>query len=85
MNRLAKLRKPLDEMSSDELHDLVRHIRADRRLTKERPSVKRKAARSKDKDKSKLASLLDGLTPEELEALLGEHTGDAVGTKGRTP
>ena len=85
MNRLAKLRKPLDEMSSDELHDLVRHIRADRRLTKERPSVKRKAARSKDKDKSKLASLLDGLTPEELEALLGENTGDAVGTKGRTP
>ena len=83
MNRLARLRKPLTDMSSDELQDLVRYIRADRRLTKERPSIKRKAARSKDKDKTKLASILDGLTDAELEALFGEPEGDANNSKGR--
>ena len=83
MSRLAQLRKPLTEMSSDELQDLVRHIRGDRRLTKERPSVKRKVARSKDKDKTKLTSILDGLTAEEIEALFGEPEGDANDSKGR--
>ena len=77
MNRLAQLKKPLQDMTADEMHELIRHIRADRRLTKTRPSVKRTAARSKDKDKTNLAALLDGLSPEELEALLNGDLGNA--------
>lgn len=77
MDRLARLRKPLEEMTTEEAHDLIRRIRADRRLTKERPSVKRKAARSSDKAKTDLAKLLDGMSPEEIAALLGEPGDDA--------
>lgn len=77
MSRLTRLRKPLSEMTVDEQHDLIRRIRADRRLTKERPSVKRKAARTKDKDKTTLSKLLAGMTPAEIEALLGDPGDDA--------
>ena len=76
MNRLARLRKPLQDMTSEEAHDLIRRIRADRRITKERPSVRRAAGRKKDKDKTALSKLLEGMTPEEIEALLGDP-GDA--------
>jgi reverse gyrase len=84
MSRLNRLRKPIEDMSDDELHDLVRHIRSDRKLTKERPSTKRAVARTKDKSKTALISLLDSMTPEEVAALLGE-TGNADGSEGSTP
>ena len=75
MNRLARLRKPLEEMTAEEAHDLIRRIRADRRLTKERPSVRRKAAASKDKDKTALSKLLAGMSLEEIDALLKDNGG----------
>jgi hypothetical protein len=75
MDRLAKLRRPLSEMTNEEVHELIRKIRADRRLTKERPSVKVKKARAKDKDKMDLAKLLEGLSPKEIAELFG-GTGD---------
>ena len=81
MNRLAELKKPLEEMTHDEQRELIRLIRADRRLTKERPSVKRKAARSKGRDMEKLTKLLAGMTPEEIAALLGD---DADASEGHT-
>lgn len=72
MDRLARLRKPLEDMTQEEKVDLIRRIRADRRLTKERPKERKAAARTKDKAKTTLAKLLDGMTPEEIEALLGD-------------
>lgn len=77
MSRLAKLRKPLTEMTTEEQHELIRLIRADRRLTKERPKERRKAARSKDKDKTALSKLLDGMSAEEIALLLGDVGDDA--------
>jgi hypothetical protein len=72
MSRLARLRKPLEDMTAEEQYELIRRIRADRRITKERPKERRKAARSKDKDKTALAKLLEGMTPEEIAALVGD-------------
>lgn len=77
MDRLARLRKPLEEMTPEEQHDLIRLIRLDRRVTKERPKERKKAARTKDKAKTDMSKLLDGMTPEEIEALLGELGDDA--------
>ena len=77
MDRLARLRKPLEEMTPEEKHDLIRLIRLDRRVTKERPKERRKVARTKDKAKTDLSKLLDGLSPEEIQALLGEMGDDA--------
>lgn len=77
MDRLARLRKPLDAMTPEEAHDLIRQIRADRRLVKEKPKERRKAARTKDKAKTDLSKLLDGMTEEEIKALLGEMGNDA--------
>lgn len=77
MSRLSRLRKPLSDMTPDEQYDLIRAIRADRRITKERPSIRRKAARSSDKSKTELSKLLAGLSPEEVEALLGDQGDDA--------
>jgi len=71
MSRLARLRKPLEEMTPEEAYDLIRSIRADRRLTKERPAERRKVARTRDKDKTALDKLLAEMTPEEIAALLG--------------
>lgn len=79
MNRLARLQKPLQDMSAEEMHELIRHIRADRRLTKERPSVKKTTARTKDKDNRALLALLNSLSPEEREALLNGELGDDAG------
>jgi uncharacterized protein YdaU (DUF1376 family) len=70
-DRLSKLRKSLLDMTLEEQRSLVGRIRADRRITKERPSVKRTAARNKEKDKASIAKLLDGMTQEQIEALLG--------------
>jgi hypothetical protein len=72
MDRLARLRKPLSDMTIEEQRELVRAIRADRRLTKERPSQRRKAARTKDKDMTALGKLLEGMSEEEIAALLGD-------------
>lgn len=77
MSRLANLRKPLEEMSTEEKHELIRLIRSDRRLTKERPKERRKAARSRDKGKTELEKLLAGMTEEEIMALLGDAQDDA--------
>jgi len=76
-NRLGELRKSLADMDQDEKLALIRRIRADRRLTKERPAAKRAVARSKDKDKTQLGKLLDGLSAEEITALLGGMEDDA--------
>ena len=78
MDRLARLRKPLGDMTDSEARDLIRHIRADRRLTKERPKQRRAAARSRDKDKTDLTKLLEGMTPEEIAALM--EMGDDAGS-----
>jgi hypothetical protein len=75
-SRLMRLRKSLLAMSPEELSMLVARIREDRHLTKERPSMKRQAARSKDKTRLDARSILSVLSPEELEALNGEF-GDA--------
>lgn len=82
-DRLSELRPSILDMDPEVLREHVRRIRADRRLTKERPSVKKTVARSKDKDKTVLDKLLSSLSPEELEALLGE-TGDADAGQGNT-
>jgi len=82
MNRLDQLRPSILDMDIETLREHVRRIRADRKLTKERPAKKRAAARTTDKNKSAMMKLLDGMTPEEIEALLG--TGENVGSTGNT-
>lgn len=67
MSRLDELQASLTEMSSEELMDLVRHIRADRVTRKARKTTK-KPARRKKADKVK--ALLDNLSPEERAALM---------------
>lgn len=76
-DRLSELRPSILDMDPEALREHVRRIRADRKITKERSSVKKTVARSKDKDKSALNKLLDGLSEEEIEALLGDTGHDA--------
>lgn len=77
MSRLSELRKPLQDMTAEELREHIRHIRSDRRLTKTRPAVKQARARSSGKSKDKVDKALGGLSKDQLEALLRELEGDA--------
>src|SRR5262245_24946227 len=72
VSRLDKLRKSLEDMSSEEQYNLIRHIRADRKLVKERPADRVRAARNKEKAKTTLGALLEGMSDAEIAALLGE-------------
>ena len=67
MSRLDDLFPDVKHMSEDELHKLVRTIRADRRIKKE---TKKKKSPQKKKDMGKLKALLNDMTPEAREAFL---------------
>ena len=77
--RLAALRKPLEDMSPQELRALVSHIRADRKVSKESVTKRKEKAAISGKSRKKATALLDDLTAEELDQLLRELGDD----KGR--
>lgn len=66
--KLDDLQKPLADMSTEELRQLMLAIRKDRRVSK--AAAKPKARREKAKKADTLQALLASLTPEEREALL---------------
>lgn len=78
-DRLSTLRKSLEDMSFEELREHVRQIRADRRLTKERPAERKKVKAAKEKSRTSAAKLARSLSASDVEALLREF-GD--GTEG---
>lgn len=75
MSRLSALRKPLTEMTEEELRAHVLEIRADRLINKERPAEKKKARAKSAKAKSSTQDLLDNMTPEEKAKLLRRFQG----------
>lgn len=66
---LEGLQKSLIEMDIDELLEVVRSIRTDRRIRKDPPRQK-KATSVKKKDK--LRALLSSMSPEERAAFIGK-------------
>lgn len=72
MNRLRELRKPLLSMTEAELRAHVEAIRADRLVSKEKASSKRKKVVASATSRSKATVLLNGMSPAEVNRLLGK-------------
>jgi hypothetical protein len=81
MSRLDGLRKNITEMSIEELREHIRHIRADRKISKAKVTVKKAKAVRSDKAKSKVGSALNKLSADELKALVAAMEG-LDGTEG---
>lgn len=82
MGRLDHIRQNLLDMSPDELRDHVRKIRADRKIRKENPTVKKTRVKTQAKTNDKLLKALKGLSEAEIMALLGvEDAGSASSDK----
>ena len=69
----------MEDMSPDELRALVSYIRADRKVGKESVTKRKEKAAVSGKSRKKATSMIDSLTPEELDQLLKELGDD----KGR--
>lgn len=74
---MKDLIKPIEDMTDEELQDRIRQIRSNR--TTIRPAakdhVKRAAKKGAQKRVSNVEKLLEGLTQEEIFALLGGGNG----------
>jgi hypothetical protein len=70
VNRLHELRKPLLEMTGEELRRHIEHIRAERLIVKEKPQAKRKKVVASATSRSKASKLLASMTPAEMQRLL---------------
>ena len=70
--RLEDLKKSLLDMSTEELRAKIARIREDRIIRKEKPKTKVQKAERKSKIQSDLATLLAGMTPEEVETFMKE-------------
>jgi hypothetical protein len=68
MSRLDELKKDVANMDTDELLELVREIRKDRKVSKRPLRTQTKKTRESSKDKVK--AMFAGLSPEEKKALL---------------
>lgn len=75
MARLEDLRQDLRAMNPDELRAKLREIRGDRRISKESGKTKKTKAKSEDKAKNNMQSLMAGMSPEELAAIIKELEG----------
>jgi ribosomal protein L29 len=84
MGRLDDIRKDITQMSLDELREHVRHLRADRKITKVTRGIKKTKARNSASSKTKVSKALDQMTPEQLEALLAEMEGNGDGPERDT-
>lgn len=71
MGQLEDLRKDISDMDFEERLALIRKIRDERRAFQPSPAKVKKAAVAKTKNMDALADALRGMSPEELEALLG--------------
>ena len=72
-SRLDKLVKDVEQMSTEELLELTRAIRADRRVSKR--IVRHTTKTSRDKASTSIKDLLAGLDPEVRKALLEQLKG----------
>ena len=70
--RLEDLKTSLTDMSPEELRDKIRSIRADRIIRKQTKAQKVAKVKAVATSKSKVESLLGGMTPEQIAALLKE-------------
>lgn len=68
--RLEDLRKSLLDKTPDELRERIRQIRAERRIYKEPRRVKKARATTTANNQSKMAKLLEAMSPEEREKFL---------------
>lgn len=79
--QLKDLVKPIDQMTDEELAERLRTIRHNR--TTARPAAKAHAKKAAKKGAqtriNKVEKLLEGLSREELIALLGENNGSTNG------
>ena len=85
MNRLFELRKPIDEMTHDELREHIRRMRHERRINRERPSTKRAKKIKSNKSASKVVNMMHTLTPEQVRLLLGEIDESSPNSSGENP
>jgi len=69
-DRLEKLWGHLDNMTPDQIREHVRRIRADRRLSKQRPSVIKSVKATSDTAKTKARKLLAGADADMIERIL---------------
>ena len=69
-DRLQKLWGHLGNMTPDQIKESIRQVRADRRITKQRTAVKKKARETSDTARLKIKDLASSLSPEALERLL---------------
>jgi len=74
-DRLEKLWGHIGNMDPDEIREHIRKVRADRRLTKTRITVKKKTKVGSDAARTKMKSLLDGMSEADKERLLKELEG----------
>lgn len=75
---LDQLRASISEMSEDELHELIRTTREERRkpASPRKASAKKKAsAKAKKTESLSIDALIAALSPEEIKALLAECKG----------
>jgi hypothetical protein len=75
--KISDLKKNMSEMDEDELREHIRRIRADRRITKTSPKVRKNAVRREAttgkraaNQVNKVTKLLEGLTPEQIAELM---------------
>ena len=74
MSRLDELQKMITGMSTEELMDLHREIRTDRRVSKRVQKTTKKSTRVKAKTAA--AALLDGMTDEARAELIAVLKGE---------
>lgn len=72
--KLKDLKKSITDMSDEELTKQIMEIRESRRTKKK--VVERKAKGERKKSKKGLTDLMNKLTPDEVQALLGALTED---------
>ena len=72
MSRLDELVKDVEKMNTDELLDLVRQIRADRRISKQ--PLKANTRKTRQKASVDIKALLKSLSPEDRAKFLEKLT-----------
>lgn len=72
VERLEQLKKPLDQMTEDELRQHIATVRRDRIMVKRSRGEKKQKAVKKDEGNRQLKKLLDSMSEEEREIFLKE-------------